>query len=166
MNNLTKASVSWLIALWTSYVFITSLFYKFDNTALEPQHIFTTIGVWMSETINPVLGDLFANYGAILIGAAEFITAAVLLAPIVIWRKRAALHLAGGLMSIVIMTGAIFFHLFTPLGWNPKWEVANEAACQAVFVTPNYCMDTGLANSALSIFILGFVMIWLNKKTR
>lgn len=166
MNNLPKAIISWLIALWTSNVFITSLFYKFDETALEPQHIFATIGTWMSGTISPILGDLFAEYGAILIGAAELTTALILLAPIVVWRQRAKLHLVGGLLSILIMAGATFFHLATPLGWNPKWAVANEAACQAVFVAPNACMDTGLANAALSILILGFVMVWLNKKTR
>lgn len=166
MNTLTKSIISWLIALWTSNIFITSLFYKFDKTALEPQHIFKTIGDWITQTISPVLGDLFAQYGAILIGAAELTAAMVLLAPIVMWHQRAKLHLIGGLMSIVIMAGAIFFHLFTPLGWYPKWEVVNQAACQSTFVAPNACMDTGLANAALSILVLSLAMLWLNKKTR
>jgi hypothetical protein len=30
-------------------------------------------------------------------------------------------------MASVVMTGAIFFHIFTPLGWHPTWQVANEA---------------------------------------
>jgi hypothetical protein len=50
MNNTIKVIISWLIALWASNVFISSLFYKFDNTALEPQHIFGAIGIWISDT--------------------------------------------------------------------------------------------------------------------
>ena len=60
-------------------MFLGSLFYKFDDTALEPQHIFNTIGAWMSGTINATLGELFAEYGAILIGGAELLTSLVLL---------------------------------------------------------------------------------------
>ncbi len=164
MNNTIKVVISWLIALWTSKVFITSLFYKFDETALEPQHIFKTIGDWMSNTISTTLGELFTQYGAVLIGIAELVTALVLLAPIVVWKHRENLHCIGGLMASIVMAGAVFFHIFTPLGWNPTWSVANEAACQAVFVAPNLCTDTGLANAALSILILGLIMAFINKK--
>ncbi|SMN11477.1 hypothetical protein SPBRAN_1749 [uncultured Candidatus Thioglobus sp.] len=164
MNNTIKVGASWLIALWASNVFLTSLFYKFDKTALEPQHIFSTIGTWMSETISPVLGGLFAEYGATLIGLVELATALVLLSPIALWKHREKLHCIGGLMASAVMAGAVFFHIFTPLGWNPTWAVANEAACQAVFLTPNLCTDTGLANAALSILVLGLVMVWINKK--
>ncbi|SMM99938.1 hypothetical protein SPONN_1096 [uncultured Candidatus Thioglobus sp.] len=163
MNNAIKVGISWLIALWASYVFLGSLFYKFDKTALEPQHIFSTIGTWM-ETISPALGELFAEYGAILIGLAELATALLLLSPIVLWKHREKLHCIGGLMASAVMAGAVFFHIFTPLGWYPTWAVANEAACQAVFLAPNSCADTGLANAALSILILGLLMVWINKK--
>lgn len=164
-NNTIKVIISWLIALWASNVFITSLFYKFDETALEPQHIFTTIGDWMTQTISPILGDLFAEYGAYLIGTAELVTALVLLLPIVLWKHREKLHCIGGLMASAVMAGAVFFHIFTPLGWNPTWTVANEAACEAVFLAPNSCVDTGLANAALSILVLGILMAVLNKKS-
>ena len=166
MNNTIKAVVSWLIALWASNVFISSLFYKFDETALEPQHIFTTIGAWMSDTISTTLGELFAEYGAILIGIAELVTALVLLSPIILWRHREKLHCIGGLMASAVMAGAVFFHIFTPLGWNPTWHVANQAACQAKFIAPDLCSDTGLANAALSILILGIVMVVINKNAR
>jgi hypothetical protein len=56
-----------LFLYFVYYFFLGSLFYKFDNTALEPQHIFTTIGIWISDTISTTLGELFAEYGAILI---------------------------------------------------------------------------------------------------
>jgi hypothetical protein len=160
-----KVIVSWLIALWASNVFITSLFYKFDDTALEPQHIFSTIGTWLGETIHPLLGELFAEYGAIAIGLAELATALVLLSPIVLWKHRAKLHCLGGMMASVVMAGAIFFHLFTPLGWKPTWWVDNEALWDAAFLAPNSCVDAGLANAALSILILGLLLVWMNKKS-
>lgn len=162
--NRIKVIISWLIALWASKVFISSLFYKFDELALEPRHIFTTIGTWMSSTINTTLGELFTQYGAILIGVAELATALVLLLPIALWRHREKLHCLGGFMASVVMAGAVFFHIFTPLGWEPTWAVANEAACDAVFLAPNACTDTGLANAALSILVLGIVMVLLNRK--
>ncbi len=165
MNNIIRITISWIIALWISKVFIGSLFYKFDKTALEPQHIFSTVGTWIGETLNTTLGELFTEYGAVFIGLAELATALVLLAPIVLWKHRAKLHCIGGLMASVVMTGAIFFHLFTPLGWHPTWSVDNEAACQAVFSDPGLCTDTALANAALSIFVLGIVLLLINRKS-
>ncbi|SGZ92612.1 hypothetical protein BTHERMOSOX_1854 [Bathymodiolus thermophilus thioautotrophic gill symbiont] len=141
------------------------MFYKFDETALEPQHIFSTIGTWIGETLHVTLGALFTEYGAIFIGLAELATASVLLAPIVLWKHRAKLHCIGGLMASVVMAGAIFFHLFTPLGWKPTWSVDDEAACQAVFSNPGLCTDTLLANAALSILILGIVLLFINRKS-
>ncbi len=44
MKNKIIIIISWLIALWNTKIFLTSLFYKFDNTALEPKYIFNTIG--------------------------------------------------------------------------------------------------------------------------
>ncbi|BAS67477.1 MAG: hypothetical protein DSY43_04775 [Gammaproteobacteria bacterium] len=165
MNNKIKIIVSWIIALWASNVFLGSLFYKFDSSALEPQYIFNTIGAWLSSSVNTTIGELFSEYGAILIGLAELVTALVLLSPIVLWKHRKKLHCIGGLMASMVMAGAVFFHVFTPLGWNPTWSVVNESACQAVFIAPNSCVDTGLANAALSILILGIVMFFLNKKS-
>jgi hypothetical protein len=161
--NKIKIIASYFIALWSSYVFISSLFFKFDSTALEPKHIFSTIGNWMSETINQTLGSLFSDYGAILIGTAELIASLFFLLPLVLWNYREKFHFIGGLFSIALMGGAVFFHLFTPLGWQPTWKVESAAECHAAFTSPDLCTDQGLANAALSILILGFVMVFLNK---
>jgi hypothetical protein len=77
----------------------------------------------------------------------------VLLSPIVLWKHREKLHCIGGLMTSVVMTGAIFFHIFTPLGWHPTWQVANEAACQAVFI-PRNTMDAHRAISQLIVILI------------
>ena len=146
-------AISWLFTLWTSYVFLGSLYYKFDATAAEPTHIFNTIGAWMSDTLGATIGSLFADFGQYLIGGAELLTSLILLAPLLLDKHREMLHCLGGLMASGVMAGAIFFHLFTPLGWVPTWVV------DGVTYT-----DTSLANAAVSIFILGLVVAFLNRK--
>lgn len=152
MNNIIKVSVSWLIALWAAYVFLSSLPYKF-NGAAEPLHIFDTIGKWMSGVLGETIGGMFSQYGAYIVGGFELIIAFVLLLPVIFWSQRQKLHCIGGLMSAVIMSGAVFFHLFTPLGWVVKWHENGQIQT-----------DAGLANAALSILLLGLVLVWLNRK--
>ncbi|MFK7853851.1 MAG: hypothetical protein AB8B79_07060, partial [Granulosicoccus sp.] len=69
------AIASWVIALWASKVFLSSLPYKFSSHP-DTQHIFGTIGDWLGGLITPVLGDLFTQFGAYLVGTFELITAA------------------------------------------------------------------------------------------
>ncbi|MBW5291038.1 MAG: hypothetical protein Rsou_0162 [Candidatus Ruthia sp. Asou_11_S2] len=148
MNNNIKVVVSWLIALWASYVFLGSLPYKF-NGAAEPLHIFSTLGAWMSGFLGNTMGGLFTQYGAYIVGGFELITSLVLLSPLVLWHRREKLHCIGGLMASVVMAGAVFFHLF----WVVKWS--ENGQIQA---------DSGLANAALSILVLGIVMVILNRR--
>ena len=106
-----KAIISWLFALWTSYIFLGSLFYKFTDEK-EPQHIFGTIGTWMYDTLGQTIGNLFMNFGQYLIGGAELVVSLILLSPIVFMAHREKLHCMGALLASVIMAGAVFFHLF------------------------------------------------------
>jgi hypothetical protein len=87
------------LSVFIAFVFLQSLPFKFGNS-LETQHIFVTLANWSGLT-------WFGNYGGYMIGTAELLTAVLLFTPI---RPLAALGTLG------IMTGAIFFHLFTPLG--------------------------------------------------
>jgi hypothetical protein len=87
------------LSLFIAFVFLQSLPFKFGNS-LETQHIFVTLANWSGLT-------WFGIYGGYIIGAAELLTAILLFTPI---RPLAALGALG------IMSGAIFFHLFTPLG--------------------------------------------------
>ncbi len=160
-----KVIISWLFAVWTSYVFLFSLYFKFDPSAKEPIHIFQTIGAWMSDTLGATIGNLFTNFGQYGVGGAELITSVILLAPIVIG-NREKLHFIGALAAMAVMAGAIFFHLFTPLGWHPTWAVENASQCGggAIYdAVANTCADTSLANAAVSIFVLGLVVAFINK---
>lgn len=126
MKNKIIAVVSWAIVLWICKVFLGSLPYKFTGHP-DTRHIFETIGGWVGSVIGQPSGELFSTFGAYGVGTMELLTSLVLLAPALIWLLgavglansegvRPKLHRIGGLMASALMTGAVFFHLFTPLG--------------------------------------------------
>jgi len=156
---ISKTSIlSWVIVLWISKVFLLSLPYKFT---LHPdtQHIFGVIGQWMKGFIGETGGSLFMNYGSYAVGSVELITSLILLSPalffvlkkIGIVENTVSIHLmhaVGGALASMVMAGAAFFHLFTPLGV----EVIHEGQS-----------DGGsLFYAAVSILILGAFMAVIN----
>lgn len=94
-----KANYRWFLSAWIIFVFVQSLFFKFTNSP-ETQHIFGTLGQWAGL-------DWFARYGGYGVGLAELLASVLLITRWWPW---------GALLALGIMTGAIFFHLFTPLG--------------------------------------------------
>lgn len=153
MNKKVVAIASWIITTWICKVFLFSLPYKFT---LHPdtQHIFGTIGGWLSGFFGEGLGGLFANYGSYVVGSFELITSLVLLSPILFFALgkgdlRATLHHFGGLMASVIMAGAVFFHLVTPLGVEVLHEGKSDGG--------------SLFYAAVSILVLGIILFLINK---
>lgn len=106
----------WGLAVFIAFVFVQSLFFKFSNS-FETQHIFGTIGQWM-EGIGflEFAADGFAAYGGYTIGTIELIAAILILT-----RKT---QIFGAALAFAVISGAIFFHLFTPLGVS---VIINEA---------------------------------------
>lgn len=103
------------LSVFIAFVFVQSLPFKFSNS-LETQHIFGTLGEWSGIT-------WFGLYGGYIIGIFELIASLLLLAPLLASFKTKhlptilfKLHTLGALLASAIMTGAIYFHLFTPLG--------------------------------------------------
>jgi len=86
--------------IYIAFVFIQSLFFKFSGAA-ESIYIFQTIEDWLSLSFfEPVM-----RY---VIGVTELLASVLLFIP--------ALRHIGALLSIGVISGAIFFHLFSPLG--------------------------------------------------
>ncbi len=97
-------------------MFLDSLRFKFAN-APKTQIIFGDLDRWAASLGAPGLfaqGGLFSQFA---IGGAELVASIVLIATMLLRRYR-FLQPAGALLSIAIMSGAIGFHLFTPLGGN------------------------------------------------
>ncbi len=94
-------------------IFIQSLFFKFSNSP-ETQYIFGTLNSWGATLGFPGLfapSGIFSQY---VVGSAELVASDVLI--VSLWLGRPLAHVAGAVLSMGVITGAIFFHLFTPLG--------------------------------------------------
>lgn len=100
--------IHWVLAIYIAFVFLQSLFFKFSGSE-ETVIIFNTIGTWMADIGLPQgFAEGFSNYGGTATGIAELIASILVLIP--------ATRIWGALAGLMVMTGAIFFHLFTPLG--------------------------------------------------
>ncbi|GMM91292.1 hypothetical protein [Vibrio fortis] len=107
---MTFSPAKHLPAAFIAFVFVQSLFFKFTGS-YETDHIFGTLATWSGLS-------WFGIYGGYIIGIAELIAAILLFTR---W------HGLGAIMSVGIMSGAIFFHLFTPLGIPmPEFNAAGE----------------------------------------
>jgi len=160
-KSLITAIISWILALWISKVFLTSLFYKFTGHP-DAIHIFTTIGSWLSGFLGESVGQAFSRYGAWAVGSFELVTALVLLSPALFWLaqkltgidtlpRRAALQAVGGLMATAVMSGAVFFHLASPLGVEVLHEGKGDGG--------------SLFYAAVSILVSGIILFILNRKS-
>jgi len=133
----------WVLAVFIAFVFVQSLFFKFSNS-FETQHIFGTIGEWMSG-----IGFLefaaagFAVYGGYTVGTIE------LTASLLILVRRTQIF--GAALAWGVISGAIFFHLFTPLGVS-------------VIITEQGERDGGqLFAMAVAVWICALIIIWLRR---
>ncbi len=130
-----KTFLPWGLAAFIAVVFVTSLFSKFTG-APEGVHIFSTIEEWTGLPFEPA--------GRFGVGIAELIASILLLVP--------ATRVVGALGSLGIISGAIFFHLFSPLG---------------VVVTPptNPAGDGGgLFMTAVAVWLASAALILLDRE--
>jgi len=121
-----KKHIVTIMAVYIAFVFLQSLAFKgaelFGEKADITVYIFSTIGDWMASLGAVKLGALFAAKGGLAIGFAELIASILLLIP--------KTRVYGALMAFGIISGAIFFHVFTPLGLFPYTDLSClEAGC-------------------------------------
>ncbi len=115
--NKIKNYIPHALAVFSSMIFLDSLRFKFTDHP-NTQEIFTRLNDWATS-----LGadGLFAHTGLFsqyVIGSAELIASALLLIGILPALRR--LQALGALIGFAVMSGAISFHLFTPLGTDPN----------------------------------------------
>jgi uncharacterized membrane protein YphA (DoxX/SURF4 family) len=104
-----------LIALtvYIAFVFIQSLFFKFTNSP-ETQYIFGTLNTWGATLGFPGLFAPRGIFSQYVVGSMELVASALLLTGFFL--RKPVIHALGALMAVGVISGAIFFHLFTPLG--------------------------------------------------
>ena len=131
------------IAGFTSLIFLDSLRYKFTNHP-NTQEIFGRLNDWAASF---GADGLFAQTGLFsqyVIGTAELAASALLLVGLVPALRR--LQALGSLIAVAVMSGAISFHLFTPLGIDPN----NDGG--------------GLFMAAVMVWVLSVVMLAQRRK--
>ena len=137
------------LTLYIAFVFIQSLFFKFSNSP-ETQYIFGTLEVWGASLGLPGLfapSGIFSQY---VVGTGELIASALLVAGLS--QRLRVLRPVGALMAIGVISGAIFFHLFTPLGIS----VLNTDGTH----------DGGeLFALACGVWVAAALLLWLSKDT-
>lgn len=102
-----------VFVIFIAFVFIQSLFFKFTDSP-ETQYIFGTLDAWagtlgFAGVFAP--GGIFSQY---VIGSFELIASVALLASLVPTLR--GIRPWAALLALGVISGAIFFHLFTPLG--------------------------------------------------
>lgn len=139
-KNVIKA----VLSVFISFVFIQGLFFKFTGSP-ETDHIFNTLNAWAAGYGFDGLFVAPGVFNAYVVGSAELVGALLLLSGLFL--KRPLLTALGSLVALGVITGAVFFHLFTPLG---------------VVV-----MDDGgtLFGMAVGVLISSLVLILMHKST-
>ena len=137
------------LTLYIAFVFIQSLFFKFSNSP-ETQYIFGTLEVWGASLGLPGLfapSGIFSQY---VVGTGELIASALLLAGLS--QRLRILRPVGALMAIGVISGAIFFHLFTPLGVSVLNTDGTHDGCD-------------LFALACGVWVAAALLLWLSRDT-
>jgi hypothetical protein len=110
-----KKNGHWLLTLYVAFVFIQSLFFKFTGS---PETVYIFQGKLDPWAASLGFAGVFAPGGifsAKVVGTFELIASVLLLAGAAMANNR-TVQVLGAAMGLGVISGAIFFHLFTPLG--------------------------------------------------
>ena len=113
--NFLKKHGHWILTLFVAFVFIQSLFFKFTGS---PETVYIFEGKLDPWAASLGFKGIFAPGGifsAKVVGSAELVASILVLAGAFIASQR-LVQVAGAALGLGVISGAIFFHLFTPLG--------------------------------------------------
>lgn len=106
-----------ILTVYMAFVFLQSLFYKFTNDP-ETVYIFGTLNEWAGTLGAHGIFSQTGLFSQYVIGTGELLASSLLL--LALLPNLRVLRPVGAGLSMAIMSGAIFFHLFTPLGVSVK----------------------------------------------
>ena len=129
------------LALFMAAVFLDSLRFKFTDHP-NTQVIFGRLDGWTTSIGLPGLFGHTGLFSQFVIGSIELVAAALLIAGLA--PRFRHLQAAGALAGLLVMAGAVSFHLFTPLGVDPNHDGGG------LFVAA--CINLGAAVLLLALF--------------
>ncbi len=141
-----------ILSVFIAFVFVQSLPFKFSNS-LETKHIFSELATWSGF-------HWVGDYGGYIVGIVELVASLMLLVPVIggfIRKKRflPLLHVLGAVVALGTMTGAIYFHLFTPLGIaQPQFNSEGQKIGENSLLFMMACITWF---SALAVIVMDFL---------
>ncbi|MBT3642844.1 hypothetical protein HN604_03370 [archaeon] len=99
--------LSWIFSILIAIILVQSLFFKFTNSA-ETQYIFGILGQFVGASFLSPFSELVMHYGGYIVGILEMVGVILLL-----FHDTRNI---GSTLICVLMIGALFSHIFTPLG--------------------------------------------------
>ena len=113
--NWLKNHGHWLLTLYVAFVFIQSLFFKFTGSP-ETVYIFQgKLDPWAASLGFAGVFSPGGIFSAKVVGSFELVASVLLLTGAALSSQR-IVQVLGAAMGLGVISGAIFFHLFTPLG--------------------------------------------------
>ena len=113
--NAIKKNLHWVLTAYVAFVFIQSLFFKFTGSP-ETVYIFQgKLDPWAASLGFPGVFAPGGIFSAKVIGCFELIASVLVIAGAA-WSANRTLQVLGAALGLGVISGAIFFHLFTPLG--------------------------------------------------
>lgn len=114
--NFIKKNWALILTIYVAFVFIQSLFFKFTGSA-ETVYIFQgKLDPWAASLGFPGVFAPGGIFSAKVVGSFELIASALLIIGAFVHKSNPWVQIAGAAMGLGVISGAIFFHLFTPLG--------------------------------------------------
>jgi hypothetical protein len=129
MLEVVRKGLPWLLAVWIAYVFVWYLQYKFTG-ADGSVWLFTVLTDWIGA-------HGYEKVMRIGTGTAELIASILLFIP--------ATQVVGAALSLGIMSGAIFFHVVSPLGIDPYGDGGT------------------LFKEACAVWVAALIILWLRR---
>lgn len=130
------------ISAFAAAVFLDSLRYKFTDHP-NTQEIFGRLDGWVGSLGAPGLFGHTGLFSQYVIGSAELAASTLLLVGLI--PRFVRLNALGAAIGLAVMTGAVSFHLFTPLGVDPN----NDGG--------------GLFAAAVTIWLTSIVLLFLRR---
>lgn len=116
------------MAVFMAVIFLDSLRYKFTDHP-KTQEIFGRLDGWSTSLGLPGLFDHTGLFSQYVIGSIELLASSLLI--LGLHPRFKHLQAGGALAGLLVMMGAVSFHLFTPLGVDPNHDGGGlfAAAC-------------------------------------